>query len=143
LSSSIDIGPVARLLLAAHPQGQGDILIGGHVIKQPEILEDDADPAAQQRQFVARDHGDVAVEHANQSACRFERHEQQAHQRGLARTRRSGQELKRFLRDVKAEIAQDLGSHAIAQPDIFEMDQRLFPVFQANPQSHRVWLMRG
>jgi hypothetical protein len=78
LSSSIDIGPVARFFLAPHPQGQGDILVGRHVIKQPEILKDDADAAAsKQGQLLAGDDGDVAIEHANQSACRFERHEQQ------------------------------------------------------------------
>jgi hypothetical protein len=45
------VGLVGALVLAAHAQRQRDILIGGQMIEQAEILEDDADAAAQQRQL--------------------------------------------------------------------------------------------
>ena len=46
------VGAIARFLAAAHPQRQRDVLVGGHVVEQAEILEHHADPAAHQRQFL-------------------------------------------------------------------------------------------
>src|SRR6478735_3535872 len=48
-----DVVLVARLLAAAHPERQGDIVVGGHVLEQAKVLEDDTDAAAQHRQLVA------------------------------------------------------------------------------------------
>ena len=39
--------PVAFLVPAQHAQGQGDILVGGQVVEQPEFLEDHPDPPPQ------------------------------------------------------------------------------------------------
>ena len=49
------VGAIARLLAAAHTQRQRDVLVGRQVVEQAEILEDDADAPAQQRQLLARD----------------------------------------------------------------------------------------
>ncbi len=47
-----DVAAIARFLAPAHAQRQRDVLVGGHVVEQAEILEDHADAAAQQRQLV-------------------------------------------------------------------------------------------
>ena len=40
---------VARLVLALHAQRQGDVLVGGQMVEQAEILEHHAHAAAQRR----------------------------------------------------------------------------------------------
>ena len=94
------------------------------MIEQAEILEDDADAAAQQRQFAARDGRNVAVEHADQAARRLQRHEQQAQKRRLAGARGAGQELERLFRNVEGQVPEDFRAHAVTQTDIFKMNQR-------------------
>jgi hypothetical protein len=93
------------------------------VIEQAEVLEDHADATAQMRQFGARDAGAILAEDGDQSACRLQRHEQQAQQCRLAGPRRSAQELERALRDVQGNVAEDFRTHAIAEADIFETNQ--------------------
>ncbi len=63
------------------------------MVEKAEILEDDADAATQQRQLRAGDIGNVAAEHADQTAGRLQRHEEQAQQRGLAGAGRARQKL--------------------------------------------------
>ena len=41
---------IARLVPAHHPERQRDVLVGGHVVEQPEILEHDADAPPQRRE---------------------------------------------------------------------------------------------
>ena len=118
-----DLGAIGGLLLAAHAERQRHILIGRHVIEQAEILENDADPAAQQRHFLGRDRRDILAEHGDQAARRFQRHEQQAQQRSLAGARRAGQELERPRCNVEADITQNLRAHPIAQTDILKTNQ--------------------
>ena len=43
------VGAIARLVAPAHAQRQRDILIGGQVVEQAEILEHHADAAPQRR----------------------------------------------------------------------------------------------
>ena len=52
------------------PQRQRDIVEGGKMRDQPEILEDDADPPAEAGQAVARHGDDVLAEQPDQAAAR-------------------------------------------------------------------------
>ena len=58
------------VLDARDPERQRDIVEGGEVRDQPEILEDDADPPAEAGQAVARHGDDVLAEQADQAAAR-------------------------------------------------------------------------
>ena len=49
--SSTTSAAIVRLLAAEHAERQGDVLEGGQVVEQAEILEDDADAPAHARQF--------------------------------------------------------------------------------------------
>ena len=60
---------VGRLLAALHAQRQGDVLVSGEVRQQPEILEDDADAAAQRGDRVLVEPGNVAAEQRDQPAA--------------------------------------------------------------------------
>jgi hypothetical protein len=84
--------------------------------------KDDADPAPQRRAAVLAQRRGVAVEHADQAACRPQRQEQHAQQRSLAGAGWPGEELERMPVDTEAEVAQDLLAEPIAQADILESD---------------------
>src|SRR5262245_66655696 len=86
-----------------------------HVIEQAEILEHDADAAAQGGQRVLAQAADVMTEQADEAAAGLERDEQQAQQRALSRARRAGEELQRVGLDAKGQVPQDFGPQAIAQ----------------------------
>jgi hypothetical protein len=122
------VAAIARLLAAAHAQRQGHVLVGRHVVEQAEILEHDADAAAQERQFAAGDSRPVLAEDGDQPARRAQRQEEQAQQRRLARAGRAGQELEGAFGDVEGDVPQDLRPHPVSQPDIFEANQRESPV---------------
>jgi len=101
------------------------------VIEQPEVLKHNADAAAQGRQRVPIERGDVLVEQRDQAARRLEREKQQAKQRGFSGPRRTGQKLKRMWLDSECEITQHLGSEAVAQSYVFETDQSCLRVSRA------------
>ena len=64
------VGAVARLVVAEDAERQRDVLEGGQVVEQAEILEDDADPPAHAPAVrLARDLGDVPVEDGDQAAA--------------------------------------------------------------------------
>ncbi len=58
---------VALLRPAHDAQRQRDVFVGGHMIEQAEILEHDADAAAQRRDGVLRQGGDVMAELGDQA----------------------------------------------------------------------------
>ena len=95
------------------------------MVEQAEILEHDADAAAQSRHRVARQRRDVMAELGDQPARRLERQEQQAQQRGLAGAGGAGEELEGMRLDAEREVAQDLRPHAVAQAHILESDHTL------------------
>ncbi len=82
------IGLVGTLVLAAHPQRQGHILVGRQMVEEAELLEDDADAPAHQRQLLARNIRDIAAKHADQAAGRLQRQEEKPEKRRLAGARR-------------------------------------------------------
>ena len=92
------------------------------MVEQAEILEHDADAAAQRRHRVLRQRGDVVAELGDQPARRLEREKQQAQQRGLAGAGRAGEELEGMRLDAEREVAQDLRPQAVAQAYILESD---------------------
>ena len=90
------LGAVAGLLFAQHTQGQRDILVGGEVIQQAEILEHDADAPAQHRHLVRIEGGDIPPEQGDETARGLQRQEQKAHEGGLAGARGAGEKLERM-----------------------------------------------
>ena len=73
-----DLGPVTRFRAPLDTQGQRDVLVGGEVIEQPEILEDHAHSAAQTRQLGARDAADLLPEHRDEPSRRAHREQDEA-----------------------------------------------------------------
>src|SRR4051794_25233257 len=118
-----DLLAVARFAAAHDAERQRDVLIGGHVVEQAEILEHDADALAQVCDLVLAKLRDVVTEQIDEAARRAMREEQQAQQRGLAGAGRAGEKLERMRRDLEVEVAQDLGPQAVTQSDIFEPNQ--------------------
>src|SRR5580693_3938456 len=114
--------PVLGLVLADNAQRQRHVLVGGHMVEQPKILEHQADAAAQRGAAVLGQRRRILVEHGDQATGRLERQEQHAQQRGLAGARGAGEELKRLWVDAEGQVAQNLGASPIAQADIFEAD---------------------
>src|SRR5208282_776046 len=88
-----DLRPVVGFLLTKNAQRKRYVLVGGHVVQQPEILEDDADASPQARPAILTQGRRVMVEHADQAARRPQRQQHQAQQRGLAGAGRAGEEL--------------------------------------------------
>ena len=121
-----DLGPVFGFVLAEHAQRQRHVLVGGHMVEQPEVLEDDADAAAQGGAAILAQRRGVLVEHRDQTARRPQRQEQQAKQRSLAGARRPGQELERMPFNAEGDVAQNLRTNP-AQADIFESDHAVLP----------------
>ncbi|KAH2824480.1 hypothetical protein KXV85_000749, partial [Aspergillus fumigatus] len=118
-----DLLAIARLAAAHHAERQRDVLVGGHVVEQPEILQHDADAPSQIGDLVLAELGDVMAEQIDQAAGRPVGEEQQAQQRGLAGAGRAGEELEGMRRDLEVEVAQDLRPQTVTQSDIFEPNQ--------------------
>src|SRR3546814_4032250 len=91
---------------------------------QAEILKDDADTAAESGQAVARHRAQILAEQAHDAAARPLREIEHPKQRGLARARCAGQEIKAARLKVEADVAQHLAVGTVAQPDIVELDHR-------------------
>ena len=96
-----DFVAVALFVPADHLSGSATLSIGREVIEQAEVLEHDADAAAQHRQRVLAQRRGVVIEQADQAARRPQRQEQQAQQRRLAgagRARRNWNEWGAILK---------------------------------------------
>jgi hypothetical protein len=92
------------------------------MMDEPEILEDDADPAAEARQPLPRHGDDVLVEQLDQPPARPLGEIEQLEKRGLARARRPGEEVEAAVTKREAEVRKRLRPRPIAQPDIVELD---------------------
>ncbi len=95
------------------------------MVEQAEFLEHDADMAAHLQQGILVERGGILAEQGDAAAGRLQRQQQQAQQRGLARTGGAGEEVECAGFDPECEIAQDLWALAIAQADIGELDHRV------------------
>jgi hypothetical protein len=94
-------------------------------VEQAEILEDHAHAPPQAGERVAGDAAHLLAEHRDEAAARPGREQDQAQQRGLARTRRPGEELERVRGDREADVAQHLRAHAVAHAHVLEPDDGL------------------
>ncbi|CCF21146.1 protein of unknown function [Pseudorhizobium banfieldiae] len=119
-----DVVAIADFLLSPHAQRKRDVLVGGQVVEQAEILEHDADAPAQHRQLVAGYLRQVAPEHADQAAGRLQRHEEQPQECRLPGAGRPREELERLLRDVEGHVPKNLRAHPVTEADVFEMNQK-------------------
>ena len=65
---------VAKTLFVApkHSERQRDVLVGGHMVEQPEVLKDEADAPPQRRERILAEHRDVVPEQRDQPARRLE-----------------------------------------------------------------------
>src|SRR5262249_37048063 len=114
---------IAGLIAAEDAQRQRHVLVGAHVVEQPEVLKYDADAPPQVRERILRQRRDVVAEYRDEDARRSQREKQQPQQRGFAGARRPGQELERVGLDLEIEVAQNLAPEPVAQSDVFEADQ--------------------
>src|SRR3546814_11423521 len=87
---------------------------------QAEILKDDADTAAESGQAVARHRAQILAEQAHDAAARPLREIEHPKQRGLARARCAGQEIKTARPKVEADIAQLLAAGTVTTTDLVE-----------------------
>ena len=104
---------------------------------QAEILEDDADPPAEARQPVARHGDDILAEQADQAAAGAKREIEELQQRRLAGAGRAGEEVEAAFAQGEGEIGQGLGAGAVAQPDIFKLDDRSACIQRSAPCPRR------
>ena len=122
-SSSLTCALDARLGDAGDAQRQRDVVEGGEMIDQAEILEHDADPAPQRRQLRraagARRPGRTARS-GRATAARRDRSAQQARLAGAARP---GEKMERAGGELQGDVAQHLGPRAVAHGDILEAHQ--------------------
>ena len=122
--------------LAGDAQRHGHVLPGRHVIEQAEVLEHDADAAAQLGALGGVYAADVLAQHVNLPAGRRHRHEQQAQQRGLAGARGAGEEVERARPQVKGDVAQHLVPRGYFKPmacSLITVYRGLRPEWAARP----------
>ena len=106
---------------ACDPQRQGDIVIGGQVLNQPEVLEHHPQAAAEARQAIARQGDRIGPEHPDHPARWALGQVQQPKQRRLPRAAGTGQEIKAARKQGERYVAQHFAIGTIAQSDIVEM----------------------
>jgi predicted Zn finger-like uncharacterized protein len=92
---------------------------------EPEVLEDDSDPAAKRGKSLPWRFAELFAEQANPSPRRSLREVKKLQQRGLARARRPREKIEAAAAELEIEIAQDFGSRAVAQADAREFGDRL------------------
>ena len=107
---AFDIDPVGP----GNAQRQRDIVERGQMTDQPEILVDHSDPAAEAGQRLARQVAQLLIEQSHPAAGRALRQIQQFEQRRLARARGAGEEIETAARQPEVDVAQHLGTRAVA-----------------------------
>jgi hypothetical protein len=87
---------------------------------QAEILEHDADPAAKGGKGLAWRLAQLLAEQADAPARRPLREIEKLQKRSFSGAGRAGQKIKSAAGELKVEVAQNLGSRAVAQADRVE-----------------------
>src|SRR5262245_33623433 len=108
---------VVRNALAGDTQRKGNVLPGAEVIEQPEILEDNADPAPELRPPRRRDTTDILPQHVDLPLRRLHGHEQETQQRRLAGSGRARQEMERARTQMEARIPQHMVASLVFDAD--------------------------
>jgi hypothetical protein len=102
---------------------------------QPEILEDDADAAAEAGQALTRQRHHILPEQADDAAARPLGKVEELQERGLSRARCAGQEIEAAAMQGEADVRQRFTVQTIAQADIFELDDRRHASMNARKRS--------
>lgn len=134
------VGDILSIVLdvaAEYAQGKRHVLPGAHVVEQAKILEYDADAAAQLGAAAGAEPRHILAENLDLAAGRLQRQQHQAQNRGLSGAGRTGQEVERARGDVDVDVAQNLGSATVLQPDISHLDHGVAALFGES----RKWLI--
>ena len=89
---------------------------------QAEVLKDDANPASEGRQRIARRIAQLLAEQLDPPARRPLGKVEKLEQRGFAGAGWAGEEIKAALAEAKVEIAQDFSASPVAQSYRIEFD---------------------
>jgi hypothetical protein len=92
------------------------------VADQPKVLENNADPAPEAGEALARHGDDIFAEQPDEAPARPLRQIKEPQQRGLAGPRRPGKEVEASLAKRKAEVRKRFRAGAVSQADVFELD---------------------
>jgi hypothetical protein len=120
--------------LAENAQSEGDVLVDREVGQQLEVLEHEADLAAEVRELAALHPAELDAVDEDLALGRLLLADQQAHERGLAGTRWSNQEQEVSLGHFEVDVAQGLSSSRIRLEDVLEADYR--PSCKVRCQNH-------
>ena len=110
------------LVGARQAQRKRDIVKGGEVRDQPEILKHHTDPSPQLGQAVTRHCHQILAEQADCATAGALGKVEQTQKRRLASARRAGQKIKTATRQRERHVRQRLRPCAVAQADIVELD---------------------
>ena len=105
---------------SGNTQRKRDIVERRQVPDESEILENDADTAAERGQGLARCLAQLFAEKANSTPCRTLGEVEQLEERRLSSARRTGEEIEARAREAEIEIAKHFGACAVAQADAVE-----------------------
>ena len=106
------------------PQRQRDVVEHVEMRDQPEVLEHDADAAAQGGPLRSVERNGIVTEQRDGPARRFLREVKQLEQGSLARPARPGQEMELPRMQCKADVGENFASGAVPQADVFEPGDR-------------------
>ena len=116
---------VIALLFAEHAEGKRHVFPGRQVIEQAEILEHDADAAAQIRPLRRRILGNISAEEIDKSAAWPQGHEQKPEKRCFPRPRRASQKVKGAGLQMEIDVAQNFLPDSIPETDAFEINKSM------------------
>jgi hypothetical protein len=109
---------------ALHLEGVGDVLGGGAIRKQLEVLEDAADVAPQQRDLLALEPTELAPADDDLAGGRLELLQHEPHERRLARAGRADDEDELALVDPEGDVAEGRDVRLVDLRDVLEDDHR-------------------
>jgi predicted Zn finger-like uncharacterized protein len=125
---------------AGNAHRQCDIIEGGQMADQPEVLEDNANSPAKGRQGLPLEVTQFLAKQANAAACGALREVEELEKRRLTGAGRAGEEIEPALGQAEIEVAQDFGARAVPQSNAIELNdrgQRPAPSIAPLPMSHR------
>ncbi len=122
---------------------EGDVLVDRLLRQQPEILEDDPDPAAQRGHLAATQAAKVAARDDDAAGRGHLLADQQTDERALAGARLPHQEDEITLGDLHADVAQRGLAVRVGHPHVGERDDRWSGAFCRVPAVRTTTATRG
>ena len=107
---------------AGHLQREGHVLLGRPVFQQPEVLEDDAEPAAQLGYFVHPQVAHVVARDPDLARGWLLLGEEQLHDGGLAGAGMAGEKYELTLPDPEGDVLEGERTVGIRLVDVGEAD---------------------